>query len=87
MLTTAEKLAIVEDFGGEKNTGKTEVQVALLTADIKKITEHMKLNKKDNSTKRGLQVKVSKRRSLLTYLKNNDVVAYRELIAKLGLRG
>ncbi|MGL4951306.1 MAG: 30S ribosomal protein S15 [Mycoplasma sp.] len=82
------KAELVKQFGGsEQNTGKTEVQIAILTAEIKNLTEHMIINKKDKHSKRGLYMKVSKRKSLLTYLQNNDIEAYRKLIKELGLRG
>ncbi|MGL4948344.1 MAG: 30S ribosomal protein S15 [Mycoplasma sp.] len=82
------KLELVKQFGGdEKNTGKTEVQVAILTAEIKNLTEHMIINKKDKHSKRGLYMKVSKRKSLLSYLQDKDIIAYRKLIKDLGLRG
>lgn len=82
------KAELAKKFGGsEKNTGKTEVQVAILTAEIKSLTDHMIANKKDKHSKRGLYMKVSKRKSLLTYLKDNDIERYRKVIKELGLRG
>lgn len=82
------KAKIVKEFGGSaKNTGLTEVQVAILTAEIKSLTTHMVENKKDNISKRGLYKKVSQRKSLLTYLKNNDIKRYREVLKKLDIRG
>ncbi|MDR2847221.1 MAG: 30S ribosomal protein S15 [Mycoplasmataceae bacterium] len=87
-LSSKEKADIIKQFGNsEKDTGKVEVQIALLTTDIKKITEHLKENKKDFSTKRGLSRKTSQRRNLLTYLKDLDIVRYREVIKKLEIRG
>ncbi len=81
------KAELVKKFGGnEKNTGKTEVQIAILTAEIKNLTEHMVDNKKDVHSKRGLYKKVSKRRSLLSYLEKKDIEAYRALIKELDLR-
>lgn len=81
------KAELVKKFGGnEKNTGKTEVQIAILTAEIKNLTEHMVNNKKDKHSKRGLYQKVSKRRALLNYLEKKDINAYRELIKELDLR-
>ncbi len=70
----------------DQDTGSAEVQVALLTARIKELTEHLKLHKKDHSSRRGLIMMVNKRRKLLTYLKSQDDARYKELIAKLGLR-
>ncbi len=68
------------------DTGSTEVQVALLTERIKQLTEHMRANKHDYHTQRGLLKLVGKRRRLLAYLSREDVGRYRSLIAKLGLR-
>jgi len=70
----------------EQDTGSAEVQVALLTARIKELTEHLKSHKKDHSSRRGLIMMVNKRRKLLTYLKSQDDARYKELISKLGLR-
>jgi small subunit ribosomal protein S15 len=81
------KKQLVTEFGGDiKNTGSTEVQIAILTAEINTITDHVKNNKKDFSTKRGLFKKVSQRRSLLKYLERTDIKRYRELVKKLNLR-
>lgn len=81
------KQAIVKEYArGEKDTGSVEVQVAILTEEIKVLTEHLKEHIHDFHSKRGLLQKVGKRRSLLDYLKKTDVVRYRELISKLGLR-
>ena len=70
----------------EKDTGSPEVQIAILTEEIKLLTEHLKNNKEDEHSKRGLLMKVGKRRSLLNYLLKNDVVKYREVVKGLGLR-
>lgn len=70
----------------ERDTGSTEVQVALLTERIKGLTEHLKEHKKDHHSRRGLLILVSRRRSLLDYMKRKDLIRYRELIAELGLR-
>ena len=70
----------------EKDTGSPEVQIAILTEEIKLLTEHLKNNKQDKHSKRGLLMKVGKRRSLLNYLLKNDVVKYREVIKKLNIR-
>lgn len=81
------KLARVKEFGkNEHDSGKTEVQIAILTDEIQDLTEHLKVHKHDYHSKRGLLMKVGKRRSLLDYLKKNDVVSYRELIKKLNIR-
>ena len=68
------------------DTGSPEVQVALLTARINHLTEHLKANTHDHHSRRGLLKMVGRRRNLLAYLQNNDIARYRALIAKLGLR-
>lgn len=70
----------------ESDTGSPEVQIALLTARINMLTEHLKIHKKDHHSRRGLLMLVGRRRRLLDYTKNIDVERYRALIAKLGLR-
>lgn len=86
-LTKEVKSAIVKEYQRDaKDTGSVEVQVAILTEEIKVLTEHLKEHIHDFHSKRGLLQKVGKRRSLLDYLKKKDVVRYRELISKLGLR-
>lgn len=82
------KSDIVKKYGAnEKDTGSAEVQIAMLTQKISELTEHMKANKKDFSTKRGLLMMVGKRKRLLAYLKDINLDGYRELIKKLKLRG
>ena len=86
-LTKARKESIVSEFARSKNdTGSVEVQVALLTERINNLTEHMKEHKHDYHTNRGLLQMVGKRKSLLDYLKREDVQRYRDLIKKLNLR-
>ena len=86
-VTKEQKLARIREFGrNEKDSGRTEVQIAILTDEINDLTEHLKVHKHDYHSKRGLLMKVGKRRSLLDYLKANDVVSYRELIKKLNIR-
>ena len=86
-LTKEVKSAIVIEYLRDaKDTGSVELQVAILTEEIKVLTEHLKEHIHDFHSKRGLLQKVGKRRSLLDYLKKTDVVRYRELISKLGLR-
>jgi len=81
------KKEIVAEFGkNEADTGSPEVQVALLTERINHLTEHLKMHKKDHHSRRGLLKMVGQRKGLLDYIKDRDVVGYRELIAKLGLR-
>lgn len=83
----AVKAEIKNEFKrSEQDTGSADVQVALLTARVKELTEHLKIHKKDHSSRRGLIMMVNKRRKLLTYLQKEDDGRYKELIAKLGLR-
>ena len=70
----------------EKDTGSSEVQIALLTERINELTEHLKVHKKDNHSRRGLLKMVGARRSLLKYLSDKDVQRYRDIVEKLGLR-
>jgi small subunit ribosomal protein S15 len=70
----------------EGDTGSPEVQVAILTERINHLNEHLKINKKDHHSRRGLLLMVGKRRGLLNYLKKTDIERYRDLIARLGLR-
>jgi len=70
----------------EQDTGSADVQVALLTSRIKELTEHLKMHKKDHSSRRGLIMMVNKRRKLLSYVQTKDEGRYKELIEKLGLR-
>lgn len=81
------KTKIIKEFArDEKDTGSPEVQIAVLTARINALTEHLKNNKQDKHSKRGLLMMVGKRRSLLNYLLKTDVKRYRDVVAKLGLR-
>ena len=81
------KQEIIKNFArGEKDTGSAEVQIAILTEEIKNLTEHLKEHKHDYHSRRGLLKKVGQRRSLLNYLINKDVTRYREVVKKLGLR-
>ena len=86
-VTKERKAELVKMFGAnEKDSGNTKVQIAILTDEINDLTEHLKVNIHDFHSKRGLLMKVGKRRSLLDYLKANDVIAYRELIKELNIR-
>ncbi|MDD9897380.1 MAG: 30S ribosomal protein S15 [Candidatus Melainabacteria bacterium] len=86
-ITKEQKQSCIDKFGDNpKDTGKTEVQVAILTKDIEQLTEHLKANKKDANSKRGLFLKVGKRKRLLSYLRDKDIARYRDLISQLGLR-
>ena len=86
-LSKEEKAKIINEFAKTKNDcGSTEVQVAILTEEINNLTLHLKEHKHDYHSKRGLLMKVGRRKKLLDYLKTRDVVSYRELIKKLNLR-
>ena len=86
-LSTEAKREIVGKYGrDESDTGSTEVQVALLTARINELTEHLREHKKDHHSRRGLLMLVGKRRRLLKYLQASDIDRYRSLIQQLGLR-
>ncbi|CAG9611186.1 30S ribosomal protein S15 [Bacillus sp. JJ864] len=86
-LTQERKNEIIAQFRThETDTGSPEVQVAVLTEQINTLNEHLRTHKKDHHSRRGLLKMVGKRRNLLTYLRNNDITRYRELITKLGLR-
>lgn len=87
MLTQEKKQQLIEEYAvHEGDTGSPEVQIALLTARISYLTEHLKEHKKDHHSRRGLLKMVGHRRRLLSYLNNNDIERYRTIIAKLGLR-
>ena len=86
-LTKVEQQQIIKEFArDEKDTGSTEVQIAILTKEIEKLTAHLKEHKHDYHSNRGLLMKVGQRRSLLKYLAKTDVQKYREVVKKLGLR-
>ena len=86
-LSNEKKQEIIKKYARDaKDTGSTEVQVAILTEEINNLTEHLKEHKHDYHSKRGLLKNVGRRKDLLNYLKNNDVAKYREVIEKLGLR-
>jgi small subunit ribosomal protein S15 len=86
-LTQESKAEIVAKFGDNpQDTGNTRVQVALLTARINELTEHLRSHRKDHHSRRGLLMLVGQRRRLLAYLQKRDLAGYRELIRELGLR-
>ena len=86
-VTKERKAELVKTFGkNENDTGSSEVQIAILTEEINELTEHLKTHIHDFHSKRGLLMKVGKRRSLLDYLKKNDIQSYREVIKKLNIR-
>lgn len=86
-MTQAEKQEIIKAYAThEGDTGSPEVQVAILTARINELTDHLRVHKHDNHSRRGLLMMVGKRRSLLDYLAKKDINRYRACIAKLGIR-
>ncbi len=87
MLTKQEKTQIIKDYARfEGDTGSVEVQVAVLTAQINRLTVHLKEHKKDFHSNRGLMQMVGRRKNFLAYLRDTDVNRYRELVQRLGLR-
>ena len=87
MLLKSEKDAIIKKYAiHEGDTGSPEVQVAILTAEINRLTEHFKEHKHDYHSQRGLMKKVGRRKNLLAYLQRKDLDCYKKLIAELGLR-
>ncbi len=86
-MTKERKLEVINTYKkDEKDTGSSEVQIALLTERINELTEHLKIHKKDNHSRRGLLKMVGKRRGLLNYLAKKDVERYRAVVEKLGIR-
>ena len=87
MITKEMKEAIIQEYATKSgDTGSPEVQVAVLTARINDLNEHLKVHKKDHHSRRGLLKMVGKRKNLLNYLKEKDIERYRTLITRLGLR-
>lgn len=87
MLTAEQKKEVFKKYSGdEKDTGSVRSQVALLTTRINDLSEHLKDNKKDHSTRRSLLKKVGQRKRLLAYMASKDITEYRKLIEELGLR-
>ena len=87
MITKEIKSQIIAEYGkNPEDTGSAEVQIALLSYRIKELTEHLKNNNNDHHSRRGLFLMIGKRRVLLDYLASKDIEAYRNLIAKLGIR-
>ncbi len=86
-MTKERKAQILKDYArADKDTGSIEVQVALLTERINELTEHLKVHKKDDHSRRGLLIMVGKRKRLLRYLESRDVERYRDLISRLNIR-
>ena len=87
MIAKEKKQAIIAEYGRTPNdTGSPEVQIAVLTARIQELTEHLKANPKNHHSRRGMLKMIGQRRGLLSYLKNIDIERYRSLIERLGLR-
>ncbi|MBP5224216.1 MAG: 30S ribosomal protein S15 [Lachnospiraceae bacterium] len=87
MISIEKKAELIATYGlKEGDTGSPEVQIAILTERIKELTEHLKTNKKDNHSRRGLFMMVGQRRGLLDYLMRKDINRYRAIVEKLGLR-
>jgi len=87
MIRKEVKEKLVRDFAiNEKDTGSIEVQIALLTEDIRSLTGHLKDHKSDNSSKRGLLTKVARRKRFLDYLSKNNAVKYQDIVNRLGLK-
>ncbi len=86
-LVKEQKTGIIGDYKThEGDTGSPEVQIALLTARINQLTDHLKIHKKDHHSRRGLLMMVGQRRRLLNYLSNKDIERYRSVVSRLGLR-
>ena len=87
MISKEKKAEIIKTYGGTpEDTGSPEVQIAILTERIRELTEHLKVNKKDHHSRRGMLKMIGQRRNLLAYLQKKDLEGYRALIEKLGLR-
>ena len=88
MINLKNKQEIIKKYGSnEKDTGSAEVQVAMMSQKINELTEHLKNNAKDFSTKRGLLMLVGRRKRFLSYIKSRNIEEYRDLVKKLGIRG
>ncbi len=86
-MTKEQKLEIINKFGGnQKDSGKAEVQIAILTGRINELTDHFNVHKKDHHSRRGLMMMVGKRRRLLDYLMKKDINRYRAVIQELNIR-
>ncbi len=87
MISKEKKTAIIEEYGRQPgDTGSPEVQIAILTARINELTEHLKKHPKDKHSRRGMYKMIGQRRGLLEYYKETNLEGYRELIVKLGIR-
>ena len=87
MIAKETKQNVIKEYAvHEGDTGSPEVQIAILTTRISELTEHLKVNPKDNHSRRGMQQMISKRRRFLNYLQKKDINRYREIIERLGIR-
>ena len=87
MISKEKKAEIIKTYGRTpEDTGSPEVQIAILTERVRELTEHLKVNKKDHHSRRGMLKMIGQRRNLLAYLQKKDLEGYRALIEKLGLR-
>lgn len=87
MISKEKKTAIINEYGRKPgDTGSPEVQIAVLSARISELTEHLKVNPKDHHSRRGMYKMIGQRRGLLNYLMKTDIESYRSLIEKLGIR-
>lgn len=88
MITKERKAEIIKEYQiKEGDTGSPEVQIAIFTEQIKELTEHLKVHKKDHASRRGLYMMIGQRKGLLNYLQKTDIERYRSLIKKLNIRG
>ena len=88
MLTPEKKIELIKEYQLEEgDTGSPEVQIAILSYRIKDLTEHLKSNPKDHSSRRGLFKMIRRRKGLLNYLRDNDIDRYRSIIQRVGIRG
>jgi len=85
-VTKEQKKKLIEEFAGKGNSGAPEAQIAILTAEIENLKNHLQEHKKDNHSRRGIMLMVVKRRKMLSYLKKKDPAKHAEILKKLGIR-
>jgi len=85
-VTKEQKKKLIEEFAGKGNSGAPEAQIAILTAEIENLKDHLQEHKKDNHSRRGIMLMVVKRRKMLSYLKKKDPAKHAEILKKLGIR-
>ena len=85
-VTKEQKKKLIEEFAGKGNSGAPEAQIAILTAEIENLKNHLQEHKKDNHSRRGIMLMVAKRRKMLSYLKKKDPAKHAEILKKLGIR-